>query len=86
MTYGYQVQGVPVQFSDGSEAGSITLSGTEVSELSLRLRQYVLTEEMSLLLPLRQALAIAEQYDGAELFIGYVGGRSGRTTARWLAE
>jgi hypothetical protein len=43
-------------------------------------------EETSMLLPLRQALAIAEQYEGAELFIGYASDGNSRAKARWLAE
>ena len=86
LTYGYQVQGIPVCFSDGFDAGSITISGSVVSDLSLRLRRYTVQEETSMLLPLRQALAIAERYDGAELFIGYAGDGNGRIKACWLAE
>ena len=86
LTYGYQVQGIPVCFSDGLEAGTITISEATVSDLSLRLRQYTVQEETSMLLPLRQALAIAERYEGAELFIGYAGDGNGRVKACWLAE
>lgn len=86
LTYGYQVQGIPVCYADGFEAGTITVSGTTVSDLSLRLRRYTIQEETSMLLPLRQALAIAEQYENTELFIGYAGDGNGRMKACWLVE
>ena len=86
LSYDYQVQGIPVRFSDGLCAGEITISGTTVTELRIRLRRYTALEETSMLLPLRQALAIAGRYEGAELFIGYASDGNGRTRARWLAE
>ncbi len=53
--------------------------------LSLRFRQYTDAGETSLLLPLRQALAIAVQREGGELSIGYVD--NGVTaSAKWLAD
>ena len=56
-----------------------------VTALTLRFRQYADAGEMSLLLPLRQALAIAARQEGAELSIGYLD--NGETaSARWLAD
>ena len=86
LTYGYEVSGVPVRFFDGENAASVTLSGTTVTTLALRLRQYSATEEISLILPLRQAAAIAGRYGDTELFIGYADDGNGRVEARWLAE
>ncbi|MBR5471874.1 MAG: hypothetical protein IKU81_07160 [Oscillibacter sp.] len=86
LTYGYEVNGVPVRFVDGENAGSITLSGTTVTALELRLRRYTATEEETVLLPLRQAAAIAKRHEDAELFIGYVSDGNGRADARWLVE
>jgi len=86
LTYGYEVNGVPVRFVDGGNAGSITLSGTTVSALELRLRRYTATEEKTVLLPLRQAAAIAKRHEDAELLIGYVSSGNGQVDARWLVE
>ena len=86
LSYGYEVGGVPVRFFDGDSAATIVLSGTIVSELTLRFRQYTEAEETSLLLPLRQAAAIMGQYQEAEMFIGYADDGSGEMSARWLAE
>ena len=69
---------------DGS-AAEVTLSGSVVSGLTFRFRQYADTGETSLLLPLRQALAIAARQEGAELSIGYVDS-GGAASAKWLAD
>ena len=65
---------------------SLTLRGTEVTELELTLRRYTVTEEASPLLPLTQALAIARRCAGAELVIGYLDGGGETLSAGWLAE
>lgn len=86
LRFGYHVDGVPVRFSDGSSAAEVTLTGTVVTRLSLRFRQYTASGETSLLLPLRQALAIAAaDHEGAELFIGYADGGAS-VSAQWMAE
>lgn len=85
LSFDWQCGGVPIRFDHGGSAAEVTLSGGVVTGLTLRFRQYVDAGETSLLLPLRQALAIAARQEGAELSIGYVD--SGETTAaRWLAD
>lgn len=86
LSFGYQVDGVPICFSDRGAAAEITLSGTTVSSMTLRIRQYTSQEETSLLLPLRQALAVAACHPGTELTIGYVDNGSDVVRAQWLAE
>jgi len=86
LTFGYQINGVPVAFSNGKPAASVTLSGTVVSSLTLQFRQYTSTAANTVLLPLRQALAIASQHQGSELSIGYVDDGSMQAHATWLAE
>ena len=86
LCFGYQVGGVPIRFSDGKPAAEITLSGTAVSSMTLRIRQYTSLEDTSLLLPLRQALAVAARHPGTELTIGYVDNGSDTVSAQWLAE
>ena len=83
LRFGYQAGGVPIFFQDGGSAAEITLTGTAVTALTLRLRQYGLSEEPSLLLPLSQALAVASP--GKELSVGYVE-RNGECRAFWLSE
>ena len=85
LTFGWQCGGVPIRFDSGGSAAEVTVSGGVVTGLTLRFRQYADAGETSLLLPLRQALAIAARQEGAELSIGYVD--SGETaSARWLAD
>lgn len=85
LRFGYQLGGVPLRFQDGGFALEATLTGTAVTSLSLRLRQYVPAEEDSLLLPLSQALAVAAASPGKELSIGYVE-RGGECRACWLSD
>lgn len=60
--------------------------GGVISDMTFRVRQYTVEGTASLLLPLRQALAIAAQQEGAELSIGYADGGAGTISAGWLAE
>lgn len=86
LRFGYQVGGVPVRFSNGQSAALVTLSGTAVSSLTLNFRQYTITENPSLLLPLRQALAVASNLPEAALSIGYADQGSDTVRAAWLAD
>lgn len=84
--FGYQVQGVPIQFAGGGYAAEVSLKGNTVSALTLRFRKYAATEESSLLLPLAQVLAVAaRQEPGKELAVGYVDS-GGSCAAHWLAD
>jgi len=85
LTFDYQVRGVPIRLSSGN-AAEVTLSGTAVSSLSLRFRQYTVTGNNSLLLPLQQAAAIAAQRPGFELTIGYTDNGGNTIGANWLAD
>ena len=85
LRFGCQMQGVPVRYADGGCAAEATLSGRSVEALTLRFRQYASTGETALLLPLKQALAVASQTPGVELAVGYVD--SGTECApHWLAD
>jgi len=86
LRFGYQVGGVPVQFANGQSAALVTLSGTTVSSLTLNFRQYTITEKPSLLLPLRQALAVAADLPEAALSIGYADQGGDTVRAAWLAD
>ena len=87
LRFGYQAGGVPIRFSDGESAAEITMVGQMISNLTFRVRQYTLEGTDSLLLPLRQALAIhASAHAGSELFIGYTDSGTGTVNAGWLAE
>jgi len=85
LRFGYQAGGVPIRFQDVGFAAEVTLTGTAVTALTLRFRQYSVSEEPSLLLPLPQALAVAAESPGEELSIGYVE-RGGECKACWLQD
>lgn len=85
LRFGYQVGGVPVRFANGQSAALVTLSGTTVSSITLNFRQYTVTENASLLLPLRQTLAIAADLPEAALSIGYADQEDGIVRAVWMA-
>ena len=84
--FGYQVGGVPIRFTDGESAAQVTVTDGAVSAMTFRIRQYTAGGNASLLLPLRQALAIAAREEGAELAVGYADGGAGTVSAKWLAE
>lgn len=86
LQYGYQVNGVPVHLADGQGAAQVSLTGRNVSSMTIRVRQYASAGTDSLLLPLRQSLSIAARQEGAELFIGYTDSGAGTSSAQWLAE
>lgn len=86
LKFGYQVNGIPIRFAGGKSAAQVSLTGNSVSSMSLRLRQYTAGGETALLLPLRQALAIAARKEGAELFVGYADSGDGSACAKWLSE
>ena len=87
LRFGYQAGGIPIRFTDGQSAAEVTLSGDAISALTFRLRQYTLTGTESLVLPLRQALAIhASSCEGAELSIGYADRGAGTVSAGWIAD
>lgn len=86
LQFGYHIDGVPIRFSDGGCAAEVTLSGTSVTSVTLRLRQYSASNETSLLLPLRQTLAIAAAHPGTELSVGYADSGADTVTANWLAD
>ena len=84
--FGYQVGGIPIRFSNGHHAAVVTLTDTTVSSMELHFRQYNVTETVSLLLPLPQALAIAAQTPGHSLSIGYADTGRDTVSATWLAD
>ena len=86
LQFGYHIGGVPICFSDGGSAAQVTLSGRYLTSLTLRFRQYSSTNETSLLLPLRQTLAITAEHPGAELSVGYADSGGDTVSASWLAD
>lgn len=84
--FGYQAGGIPIRFTDGESAAQVTVTDGVVSAMTFRVRQYTVSGSTSLLLPLRQTLAIAAQQEGPELSIGYADSGAGTAGAAWLAD
>ena len=84
LQFDYQSSGIPIRFAGGEAAAEVTLTGTTVTSLTLRFRQYTPSGETSLLLPLTQALAVAAREPGKELTIAYVDGSD--CAAHWIAD
>lgn len=84
LRFRYQIDGVPVFFSDGGDALAVAFQNGVMSSFTYRCRTYTpLEEEPAPLLPTDMAQAIAAAYPGAALSIGYVDDGSGRTAAQW---
>lgn len=84
LRFRYQVDGVPVYFSDGSDALTITFQEGTVTGFTYRCRAYTPAEEApAALLPAGMAQAIAAAYPESALSIGYEDDGSGRLTAQW---
>lgn len=86
LRFGYQCDGVPIRFTDGSAAAEVRLSGTAVSSLSLRLRQYTAKSASAAVLPLEQAIAIAAQQPVGELSLAYTDSGSSQADVSWLLD
>lgn len=84
LRFRYQVDGVPVYFSDGSDALTVTFQGVSVTGFTYRCRVYTPTEETTAaLLPAGMAQAIAAAYPESALSLGYEDDGSGCLAARW---
>ena len=86
LRFGYQLNGVPLRFADGSYAAEVTLIGTVITSLDLNIRQYTVSGSNTALLPLPQALAIAAREENVELSVGYVDQGIANVSAAWLAD
>ncbi len=72
VTFDYAVDGTPLRFSDGTHAASVTIEGQSITGFTLHCRTYTLSDSPALLLPVRQAAAIAaSRYPSAELRVCY---------------
>lgn len=86
LEFDYHISGIPVLFPDDAPAAQVILEDNVVNTLRLRYRQYTVSAEPSLLLPLRQAMAVAGREPGTELFVGYVDLGEEAVSARWLTQ
>ena len=86
MAFDYAVNGTPLHFSDGTHAAYVTIEGQTITSFQLRCRSYTVSDSPSLLLPIRQAAAIAgSNYQNAELHICYEDRGADTVSAAWFA-
>lgn len=83
LEFDYQIAGTQIRRSNGMPAVQIVLRGNAVSSLRFYVRRYLPSEKESLILPLRQALALAEKHVGKELEICYADNGASSITAGW---
>ncbi|MGM9662282.1 MAG: hypothetical protein ACI3WR_04220 [Oscillospiraceae bacterium] len=84
LSFSYMANGLPLASSDGRAAAELHITGGTVTQLSLLCRSYAVSDSASLLLPLRQAAAIAAGYEGMELALSYVDGGGESASVSWL--
>lgn len=86
LTFGCQVEGVPVFSANGACAVELQISGMQISALKAQIRQYRLTGEERNLLPVRQVLAALSDGEDqkASLFVGYVDNGNRTIGAEWM--
>ena len=84
--FDYQSGGIPIRQASGAPAAEVQLNGRRVSSLNLLLRQYTAETDASLLLPMKQTIAIAARQEGKELLIGYTDNGSNTSSAAWLLD
>ena len=84
MTFNYQLNGMPIVFADGIPAASVTIEGTTVTAISMRVRQYFMTETPGLLLPVAQAAAVAESE--SRLHLIYVDDGIDNMKVQWVTQ
>ena len=83
----YVIDGTPLRFADGSHAVSVTVEGRSITAFSLHFRSYALTDIPALVLPIRQAAAIARKtHAGSELSAFYVDSGADSVGVSWLPD
>ena len=87
VTLDYAIGGTPLRFADGSHAATVTVEGRSITAFSLHFRSYTLTDIPALLLPIRQAAAIARKtHAGSELSVCYVDSGMESVGVSWLPD
>lgn len=85
VSFCYQLEGVPIRFSDESAALTVVFRDGNATSFTYRCRIYTpLEEEAPRLIPVSIAQAIAAGYPDAKLSVGYKDDGSGRLSAQWL--
>ena len=83
LRFSRMAEGLPLLSGDGKAAAELLIEDGIVVSFRLLRRSYSPSDTPSLLLPLRQASAIAERYDGMEMALSYVDNGS-TASVSWL--
>lgn len=86
ISFDYMYGGTPIRFADGNHAAVVTVKGTSITAFTLHLRHYTAGASDALVLPLRQAAAIARSDPGTELTIVYVDSAGDRVEPCWVMD
>lgn len=88
VTFGYRLNGAPVQvFSQGYAAQFLIQDGS-ICDFTIHVRQYTSTDEKSVILPEKQAAAAVNKLEqqGKELLLAYLdSGEKLRISSNWMA-
>ncbi len=82
LRFSYYLNGIPVYSSSGA-AATVTLKGAVITALTVRVRDYALRPEPLVLLPVRQAQALAGEEGRME--IAYADTGDGAMSAGWVS-
>ena len=84
LRFSRMVNGLPLLRGDGEAAAEFVIKDGTVVNCSFLRREYTLSDTPALLLPLRQASAIAAQYAGMEMALSYVDNGGDSSSVSWL--
>jgi len=83
MSFGYIVRGIPVYIAGGADAIEISTQGQYITRVQMTLRQYLFSNEPSLLLPEVQQAAVFQAGLGGEMLLVYYE-NGGQATLKWI--
>jgi len=87
LTYGCTLSGAEVQYGQDNWYAQFTVQSGRITNYTLHLRRYALTDEPVSILPEYQAIAAMEvlQAEGRRLLLHYYDNASGTVTPAWIA-
>ena len=84
LRFSRMINGLPLLSGDGEAAAEFVIKDGTVVNCSFLRREYAISDTPALLLPLRQASAIAAQYEGMEMGLSYVDNGGDSSSVSWL--
>lgn len=84
VAFRYQWEGLPIYFSDGADALTVTVRDGEIAGFTYRSRLYAADGDSAGLLPASMAVSIASMTEGGSLTAGYVDTGAETLQPQWL--